>query len=82
MNTSFDPSHVVPATKRTTQSVQNDTLDYIAYRIFGQRSQQLLPKLIELNPNFQPHAIIPMGSTVILPDDSNTSIITTVKLWD
>lgn len=69
--------------ERTTSSQQNDTLDSIAYRFFGSQSNDYLPRIVELNTKFTPHAILPMRSTVILP--FTTPIATTqqrLKLWD
>lgn len=69
--------------QRTTQSQQGDTLDAIAYRFFGSQSNAYLPKVVELNPQFTPRAILPMRSTVVLP--FTAPIATTeqrLKLWD
>lgn len=69
--------------QRTTTSQQGDTLDAIAYRFFGSQSNSYLPKVVDLNPQFTPTAILPMRSTVILP--FTAPIATTeqrLKLWD
>lgn len=67
---------------RTTISQQNDTLDAISYRFFGNQSNDYLPQLVTLNPNLAPAAVIAIGSTVILPFDTPSTTQSTLKLWD
>lgn len=69
--------------QRTTIAQQFDTLDSIAYRFFGIQSNAYLPLIVELNPQYQPHAILPMRSTVILPFTVPiASAEQRLKLWD
>lgn len=69
--------------QRTTASQQFDTLDAIAYRFFGNQSNAYLPKIVELNLQFTPHAILPMRSTVILPFTTTVANVQQrLKLWD
>ena len=69
--------------QRTTASQQFDTLDAIAYRFFFFFSNAYLPKIVELNPQFTPHAILPMRSTVILPFTTTVANVQQrLKLWD
>ena len=69
--------------QRTTSSQQFDRLDAIAYRFFGNQSNAYLPKIIELNPQFTPHAILPMRSTVILPFTTTVANVQQrLKLWN
>lgn len=68
--------------QRTTTAVMNDTLDSIAYRVFGDKSNQYLPKIITLNPTLCPYAILPIGTLVVLPKDSDVAPATVLKLWD
>ena len=68
--------------QRTIRSTQNDTLDAIAYRIYAHRSMDMLPKLIESNPEYTPQAILPTGAVVILPNDNAVAAAPSIKLWD
>ncbi len=73
---------IVKGIKRTVTAIQHDTLDSICYRYFGANANDYLPRLIELNANFAPVAILPMGSKIILPNNDDVSQTTTLKLWD
>ena len=68
--------------QRTIRSTQNDTFDAIAYRIYAHRSMDMLPKLIESNPEYTPQAILPTGTVVILPNDNAVAAAPSLKLWD
>lgn len=68
--------------ERTTQAVMNDTLDSIAYRIYGDKSNHYLPKIIVLNPNLSPYAILPINQTIILPKDDDIAPKSVIKIWD
>lgn len=69
--------------QRTTISQQFDTLDAITYRFFGSQSNAYLPKVVELNPQFTPHAILPMRSTVVLPfTQAVANVSQQLKIWD
>lgn len=69
--------------QRTTTSQQGDTLDAIAYRFFGSQSNSYLPKVVDLNPQFTPTAILPMRSVVVLPFIAPIAQTQqSLKLWD
>lgn len=68
--------------QRSTKSVQGDTLDLIAYRVFGDLANRYLPLMIAQNARLCPHAIIPTGTQVILPNDDKFVATPTLKLWD
>lgn len=68
--------------QRTIRAIQNDTLDAIAYRIYANRSIDMLPKLIESNPDYSPIALLPTAAVVILPTDHAAVVVPSIKLWD
>ncbi len=68
--------------QRTILATQNDTLDAIAYRVYANRSVEILPKLIESNSDYSPFALLPFQAVVILPDDNATAAAPSIKLWD
>ncbi|ALF60335.1 tail protein X [Psychrobacter urativorans] len=68
--------------QRTILAIQNDTLDAIAYRIYANRSIDMLPKLIESNPDYSPIALLPTDAVVILPNDHAAVAAPSIKLWD
>ena len=68
--------------QRTIRAMPNDTLDAIAYRIYANRSIDMLPKLIEANSAYSPIAILPAQSVIVLPDDIATTTAPSIKLWD
>lgn len=84
MTQAINPIHgeVVAGLKRSVIALQHDTFDNLAHRYFGKQAPVYLPGLIELNANFAPVAIIPMGSVVVLPDTQGSSQNPTLKLWD
>lgn len=67
---------------RTTQAVMNDTLDSIAYRVFGDKSNHYLPKIISLNSQFSPFAIVPVNGLIVLPKDDDMATKAVIKIWD
>lgn len=71
-----------PDYQRTILAVQNDTLDAIAHRVYASRSTDILPKLIESNPNYSPVALLPHRAVIVLPDDNATAAAPSIKLWD
>lgn len=68
--------------QRTIDAIQNDTLDAIAYRVYANRSIDMLPKLIESNPDYSPIALLPTNAIVILPTDHAAVAVPSIKLWD
>lgn len=68
--------------QRTIRATQNDTLDAIAYRVYANRSVEMLPKLIESNISYSPFAVLPVQALIILPDDNAAAATPSIKLWD
>lgn len=68
--------------QRTIRAMPNDTLDAIAYRVYANRSTDMLPKLIGINDTYSPTAILPAQSVIVLPDDIATTTAPSIKLWD
>lgn len=68
--------------QRTISALQNDTLDAIAYRVYANRSVEMLPQLIESNADYTPNAVLKAGSIILLPSDSARSTAPSIKLWD
>lgn len=68
--------------QRTTQTLQNDTFDSVAYRFFGNQSNDYLPLLVALNPQYAPYSILPSSSIIILPTIAAVSTNKTIKIWD
>lgn len=67
----------------TAIAQQGETLDALAWRIYGQQTSQLLPQLIDINPNLLPHAVLPQHQVVRLPDQPVERMQRpTLKLWD
>jgi phage tail protein X len=67
----------------TALSQQGDTLDSLAFRVYGQDSVALLPQLIDINPQLLPDAILPLHQLVRLPDQPVERMQRpTLKLWD
>lgn len=68
--------------QRTLRATPNDTLDAIAYRVYANRSLEMLPKLIESNISYSPFAVLPAQALITLPDDNATAAAPSIKLWD
>lgn len=68
--------------QRTVRATQNDTLDAIAYRVYANRSVEMLPKLIESNISHSPFAVLPAQALITLPDDNTAAAAPSIKLWD
>lgn len=68
--------------ERTTKTVMNDTLDSVAYRVFGDKSNHYLSQIIMLNPNFSPFAILPINQVIILPSHDELAHTAVIKIWD
>lgn len=61
---------------------QNETVDEIAYRLFG-RTKGLVEIIYNNNPKLcQLPAKLPLGTQVIIPDSVPQSEKKQVKLWD
>jgi phage tail protein X len=68
--------------QRTIRAIQNDTLDAIAYRIYAERSRDMLPQIIDSNPSYAPQAVLPIGAIITLPDNNAIAAAPSIKLWD
>lgn len=68
--------------QRTITAIQNDTLDAIAYRIYADRSNDMLPQIIDSNPSYAPQAVLPIGAIIKLPYDNAIAAAPSIKLWD
>lgn len=68
---------------KTIYAIQNDTVDSICWRYYGQ-SSGYVEKVLEANPNLSAHGpILPMGAAIQLPDIQTQQQTTqTIQLWD
>ncbi|QHH99246.1 tail protein X [Acinetobacter dispersus] len=66
---------------RIVKAIQNDTLDSVAYREYGNQSALYLPEILELNPSLH-QVILDTHQKVILPDYIQPVTNETLKLWD
>lgn len=62
-------------------SIQNDTLDAIAYRYFGTNTAEILPEIMALNPHIT-DVILLENQAVHLPEFTSKPQSETLKLWD
>lgn len=61
---------------------QNETVDEIAYRLFG-RTQGIVEAIYQNNPKLcQLPAKLPLGTQLTIPDEVPQSEQKQVKLWD
>lgn len=66
---------------RTIYSIQNDSLDSISYRYYGQSVVELI---LAANPHLAQYgAILPIGTPVVLPEliTQNEKRKQTIQLW-
>lgn len=63
------------------RAIQNDTMDSIAYRYFGNDAVAMLPALMDANPDIQA-LVLAEHQLVNLPAMTQTSASQTLKLWD
>lgn len=67
----------------TAIAQQGETLDALAWRVYGQHTRAVLPQLIDINPQLLPDAILPLHQVVWLPDQPvERTQRPTLKLWD
>ena len=59
-------------------AIQGDTWDLIAYRVWG--SEYLLPRLLEVNPNFRDIIVFSGGEKLNVPE-VDTAIYTERPAW-
>lgn len=60
---------------------QQDTLDTIAYRFYGEQAVSMLPALIEANPNIQ-NVFLNEHQAINLPEIIETQTNQTLAMWD
>lgn len=64
---------------------QNETLDALLFRYYGQnQSANLVERVLLLNPHLANYAVLPLGQEVEIPEVSQhqQAIKTTVQLWN
>ena len=64
---------------------EGDTVDYIAYKYYGNTANRIVEKIYEANPrlsDFPP--MLPENILIELPEQTQTTVISSkkVKLWD
>jgi len=62
-------------------AIQGDTLDAVAARYFKNNPVDMLPALIELNPELD-GIFLAEHQAVILPEPAQVQTAQTLKLWD
>ena len=67
--------------KRVIYSIQNDSLDAICYRYYG---ESVVEEVMAANPQLaRADVILPIGTAVILPNIIQTTANKqTIQLWD
>ena len=63
------------------KAIQNDTLDSIAYRYYGNQSVVMLPALLEANSALQ-QVVLAEHQVIHLPELVQAQRPQTIKLWD
>lgn len=66
---------------RIVKAMQDDTLDTVAYREYGDQSTLYLAEILELNPSLH-KVILATHQPVLLPDYIQPATSETLKLWD
>jgi phage tail protein X len=62
---------------------EKDTVDYIAWRVYGTQDARVVERLLEANPGLADHGPeLPAGTQVFLPTLDTKTERTTVRLWD
>lgn len=63
---------------------QNDTLDSLLYRHYGENSVQWVELALELNPQLANVAVLEIGQVVEMPDQTppKQAVKATLQLWD
>lgn len=68
---------------RTVQTIAGDTLDLVAYRVFGRVDSEMLKSLYALNPEIVGVGpILPPRTTVRLPEVVQAAVSTKIQLYD
>lgn len=63
-------------------ALQGETLDALAYRLYGTAAAGVLELLIELNPQYLPAATLSEHAPVTLPDRIQPQPVAAIRLWD
>lgn len=60
-----------------------DTVDYIAWRVYGTQEAQVVERLLDANPGVADIGpVLPAGTRLTLPDLDTTAERAGVRLWD
>ncbi|MEF9955616.1 MAG: tail protein X [Acinetobacter sp.] len=66
---------------RIVKAMQDDTLDTLVYREYGDQSALYLAEVLGLNPSLH-QVILATHQPVLLPDYIQPATNETLKLWD
>lgn len=67
------------------QTKENDVLDYIAYKYYGDTNNRIVEQILAVNVGLVDYGpILPEGLVITLPEQTETTVVTNdqVKLWD
>lgn len=67
------------------QTKENDVLDYIAYKYYGDTNNRIVEQILAVNVGLADYGpILPEGLVITLPEQTETTVVTNdqVKLWD
>lgn len=68
---------------KTYIASDGDTVDYIAWRVYGTQAALVVERLLEANPGVADIGpVLPAGTRLTLPDLETTAERTGVRLWD
>lgn len=60
-----------------------DTVDYIAWRVYGTREGRVVEQVLEANPGLAAKgAELPAGTRLVLPTITPSEARPTARLWD
>ena len=67
----------------TYRSKQNDVLDDVVFRFYGDTANRIVEIVLEANPGLADLGpVLPAGVDIELPDRPATSAKTITRLWD
>lgn len=62
---------------------EGDTVDYIAWRVYGTQEARVVEQLLDANPGVADLGpVLPAGTTLTLPTLDTSTERAGVKLWD
>lgn len=62
---------------------EGDTVDFIAWRVYGTQGALVVEQLLDANPGLADlGAVLPVGTEVFLPSIDTKAQRTGVRLWD